>query len=323
LITGGNGFIGKVLVEKLLRCFDIDKIYLLMRQKNNENVEKRMENFINEPVNFSLIQLYSDIYPIVYLLLFTKKKIFDMLHERNPVVLRKIIPVEVDYSAYDLNINSTMLDRIQSEVQVGENKFKKKKINFQLYLQIVFNVVASVKFNESLDDAIDINFYGTKKVVKLVMNIEKLKSFVHVSTLYTNCNRSDIDEKIYDHIFNYNQLASVASLLKDAKNEYVENLLFHQLPNTYTLTKHFAEKFVYHQTFFMPSGIFRPPIVFPNYKDFPGYTDNVNGPSGIIAWAVRGYIHVIYGDSCKRANLVPVDFCINALIATAWDVHEG
>jgi hypothetical protein len=62
--------------------------------------------------------------------------------------------------------------------------------------------------------------------------------------------------------------------------------------------------------------------VLSSYKDYPGFTDNVNGPSGIIAWAARGYIHCIFGDSSKRANLTPVDYCINALIATAWDIHE-
>lgn len=51
LISGGNGYLGKVLIEKLLRCFDIAKIYLLMRAKNGENVEMRMEKFLNETVS--------------------------------------------------------------------------------------------------------------------------------------------------------------------------------------------------------------------------------------------------------------------------------
>lgn len=102
----------------------------------------------------------------------------------------------------------------------------------------------------------------------------------------------------------------------------IENLLFQNLPNTYTLTKHFAEKLVSHQAFFMPTGIFRPPIVISNYKDFPGYTDNLNGPSGIVAWTVRGYIHCIFGNRTMRSNLVPVDYCINALITSAWDINE-
>lgn len=50
LITGGNGFIGKVLVEKLLRCFNVKKIYLLIRSKNNATVEERVASMFNESV---------------------------------------------------------------------------------------------------------------------------------------------------------------------------------------------------------------------------------------------------------------------------------
>lgn len=50
LITGGTGFLGKVLVEKLLRIFRVKKIYLLIRMKNNMNVEDRLDNFFKETV---------------------------------------------------------------------------------------------------------------------------------------------------------------------------------------------------------------------------------------------------------------------------------
>ena len=140
-----------------------------------------------------------------------------------------------------------------------------------------------MKFNELLHDAVDINVLGTKKIVDLVQSFDKLKSFVHVSTLYSNCNRKDIDEKIYDHIINYHQLIPLAKIMKHMNTKDrrgMEEILFQNLPNSYTLTKHFAEKLVSHQAFFMPTGIFRPPVVVSSAKDFPGYTDNLNGPSG-------------------------------------------
>lgn len=52
LITGGTGFLGKVLVEKLLRIFRVKKIYLLIRMKDNMNVEDRLDKFFNETVRF-------------------------------------------------------------------------------------------------------------------------------------------------------------------------------------------------------------------------------------------------------------------------------
>jgi len=47
-----------------------------------------------------------------------------MLRETNPAVLRKIIPIEVDYNAYDLNIDPQTLDRLHGEVQVSTYKKK-------------------------------------------------------------------------------------------------------------------------------------------------------------------------------------------------------
>ena len=44
-----------------------------------------------------------------------------------------------------------------------------------ILFQIIFNVVASVKFNEKLSDAIDINVLGTKKILDLSMEMKKLK----------------------------------------------------------------------------------------------------------------------------------------------------
>jgi thioester reductase-like protein len=115
LISGGNGFLGKVLIEKLLRCFDIAKIYLLMRAKNGEDVEGRMEKFLNETVsdddNFR--------HDLQFCVIFCScLQIFDYLRENNPTVLEKIIPIEVDYDAYNLGLVGEKINRIHTEVEV-------------------------------------------------------------------------------------------------------------------------------------------------------------------------------------------------------------
>lgn len=51
LITGGSGFLGKVLIEKLLRVFDVRKIYVLIRFKNNMCAEDRLAALLNESVS--------------------------------------------------------------------------------------------------------------------------------------------------------------------------------------------------------------------------------------------------------------------------------
>lgn len=53
LITGGTGFLGKVLIEKLLRVYAIKKIYLIIRSKNNLDCQSRLTEFFKETVCYS------------------------------------------------------------------------------------------------------------------------------------------------------------------------------------------------------------------------------------------------------------------------------
>lgn len=51
LITGATGFMGKVLVEKLLHsCPDIGTLYLLVRPKKGHDVRTRLEELLNAKV---------------------------------------------------------------------------------------------------------------------------------------------------------------------------------------------------------------------------------------------------------------------------------
>lgn len=60
-ITGATGFMGKVLVEKLLRsCPGIERLYLLMRPSKGQSVEYRLQNLINNQVRILNVALVKD-----------------------------------------------------------------------------------------------------------------------------------------------------------------------------------------------------------------------------------------------------------------------
>lgn len=51
-ITGGTGFMGKVLLEKLLRsCPGVAKIYLLIRPKRGQDARERLQQLLSSPVS--------------------------------------------------------------------------------------------------------------------------------------------------------------------------------------------------------------------------------------------------------------------------------
>jgi fatty acyl-CoA reductase len=52
LLISGTGFMGKVLVEKLLRLTEVEKIYLLMRFKKGKNPKERLNDIFSNPVCF-------------------------------------------------------------------------------------------------------------------------------------------------------------------------------------------------------------------------------------------------------------------------------
>lgn len=51
-ITGGTGFVGLCLIEKILRSIpDVGKIYLLMRPKKGKEISERLQEFPVHPVS--------------------------------------------------------------------------------------------------------------------------------------------------------------------------------------------------------------------------------------------------------------------------------
>lgn len=50
LITGATGFVGKFLLEKILRSTHVDKVYILIRPKKGLSSQERLEKFLEQPL---------------------------------------------------------------------------------------------------------------------------------------------------------------------------------------------------------------------------------------------------------------------------------
>ncbi|EAT36930.1 AAEL011027-PA [Aedes aegypti] len=285
LITGGTGFLGKILLEKVLRCLEVRKIFLLIRRKDDLSAQERLVKLLQDAVFENVRSIY-------------------------PSEVQLFAKVE----AVQMNLDGDSL-LCDADSAIDEQRLLQET-------EIIFNVLASVKFNETIRNALGTNVGGTRKVLQLAQRMTRLRSVVHVSTLYSNCNRVEIEEKIYDDLPLRQEVAlQLITTLTEQEMERFQHCCLGPMPNTYTFSKKCAEVMIRDEFAELPIGIFRPPIVISTYREpLPGWTDNLNGPTGLCMWTVKGLIHTIWGDASKRANLVPVDYCVNAIIVAAYDI---
>jgi len=112
-ITGGTGFLGKLIIEKLLRsCPGIENIYLLCRSKKGKDINERLEEITSSPA-------------------------FDELREKNPECFKKIILIEGDVAMLELGISKTDQEILKDKVSIVMHSAA--TINFNEPLKIAVN----------------------------------------------------------------------------------------------------------------------------------------------------------------------------------------
>jgi fatty acyl-CoA reductase len=80
-ITGATGFLGKALIEKLLRtCYCLDNIYILVRHKKGKTPLQRLDEIFDN-------------------------QLFDTLKDLHPNYHEKVIPIEGDMLEPNLGIS--------------------------------------------------------------------------------------------------------------------------------------------------------------------------------------------------------------------------
>jgi fatty acyl-CoA reductase len=91
LLTGASGYVGALVLEKLLRCTNINAVYVMLRAKKGEDIQSRLNKMLNSS-------------PVMHLL------------RHNPV-LQKVKAIAGDMTSPDLGISSVDLARLKQHVQ--------------------------------------------------------------------------------------------------------------------------------------------------------------------------------------------------------------
>lgn len=100
-----------------------------------------------------------------------------MLKKKDPDALEKMVAVEGDVGSLGLGISREMVELLKN-------------------VSVIFHSAASVRFDDILKSAIILNTRGTHEVIKFALTLEKLVSFVHISTTYCYPDQRFLAEKV-------------------------------------------------------------------------------------------------------------------------------
>ncbi|KAL6419649.1 hypothetical protein ACFW04_011299 [Cataglyphis niger] len=114
-LTGATGFLGKVFIEKILRCCpNIGEIFILMRPKKGLSLNERLEKMLNLPI-------------------------YDKLREEQPSNFRKLIAISGDISKENLGLSAVDRQILIERVTIIIHNAASVKFNDSLKYAILTN----------------------------------------------------------------------------------------------------------------------------------------------------------------------------------------
>ncbi|XP_031493294.1 fatty acyl-CoA reductase 2, chloroplastic-like [Nymphaea colorata] len=310
LITGTTGFVGKLLIEKILRSQpDVGKLFLLIQGPNQEAVNKRLRH---EIINAEIFKRLKEVHGSSY----------------EAFMLSKLVPIvghlEEDFLGMEEKVHKDIADNVD----------------------VIVSCAANTRFDERYDVALNTNTNGALRLVKLARRCRKLQVFLHVSTAYVNGPRTGlIKERAFsfgDSIAREEAMAThsqeippildigaEAKRINDALEGWAENTAtprmkelglerakIHGWPNVYSFTKAMGEMVIGSMSNDLPTVIVRPTIIGSTIQDpFPGWIQGLRMADPLIVYYGKGQLNLFTAEGKTIVDLVPADMVINAILA--------
>ncbi|RLN04321.1 fatty acyl-CoA reductase 1-like [Panicum miliaceum] len=310
LITGSSGFLGKVLVEKILRVQpDVKKLFLLIRAADVESAKQRVATEV------------------------TGRDIFQVLKERHgdgfdDFIQEKVCPLAGDIVYKNLGLDNAKLTELSKEID------------------IIVNGAATTNFYERYDVAFETNVMGAKHICEFAKRCNKLKMLLHVSTAYVACEQEGIlPEKPFllvetlresAHLDIESELNLIQETRREVKancsSERVEKRTMKELglkrarefgwPNTYVFTKAMGEMLLGHLRGDLPIVIIRPSIITCILNEpLPGWMEGIRTIDSFIIGYAKQALSIFLVDLNLIMDVIPGDIVVNAMMV-AMVVHS-
>ncbi|KAK3132632.1 hypothetical protein QOZ80_6AG0525390 [Eleusine coracana subsp. coracana] len=303
LITGSTGFLGKILVEKILRVQpDVKRIYLPVRAADAASAKERVETEV------------------------IGKELFGLLREEHgkgfqSFIQEKIVPLAGDIIYENFGVEGAQLREMTQE------------------LNVIVNGAATTNFYERYDVALDVNVMGVKHMCQLAKKCPNLEVILHVSTAYVVGEQQGLVQerpfKNGETLREGMQLDIEAELLlaMDCKRQLVEEdreknerKAMKELglararefgwPNTYVFTKALGEMTLGQLRGDIPVVIVRPSIITSIQKDpLPGWIEGTRTIDAILTGYAKQNLSCFLADLDLTMDVIPGDMVVNAMMA--------
>jgi fatty acyl-CoA reductase len=308
-ITGATGFLGKVVIEKLIREVpEVEKIVLLLR--GNGQYRTARERFAKEIMVSS---------------------IFDRLREEDPVQFRQFCEDRIDCITGEV-----------TEENFGMDKEEFKELASSI--DVVINSAACVDFRKRLDHTLAINALCLLNVADLVKAAGNIP-LIHVSTCYVNgFNKGSCHEEIAAPTRKaikrnpagfYEVFPLIAKLQKkieetkqaciqpDKLDEQLSELGIreshrHGWNDTYTFTKWIGEQLIMEKLHDSTLTIVRPSIIESTYQEpVAGWVEGIKVADAIILAYAREKTPIFPARPKGVIDIIPADLVANSIILAA------
>uniref|UniRef100_A0A336MDU5 Fatty acyl-CoA reductase n=1 Tax=Culicoides sonorensis TaxID=179676 RepID=A0A336MDU5_CULSO len=282
LITGGTGFVGKVIVEKLLRsCPDISGVYLLVREKKGETPHQRFNNY-------------------------TKHLVFSRVAKSNPKCFEKLRLIKGDVLEEGLGLDDDARGELVENVNVVFHCAATVKFTLPLKESIEFNVLGTYRLLElgkemkNLVSFVHVSTAYSQEIGTITeerlyptrhdpLNIIKMTEVLDEPCM--ELLRPDLMRGNHSNTYTYTK--GLAEVLV-SKYENVLPVVI-------------ARPAI---------------ILSSKNEPFTGYTEYKHGPNAVGLGGSYGIIRAMLCSNHNPTCYVPVDYVANATIAVAWDRAE-
>ncbi|KAF7106214.1 hypothetical protein CFC21_106965 [Triticum aestivum] len=313
LVTGSTGFLGKLLVEKILRVQpNVKKLYLVVRASDAASAEQRI-----------LSQVLG-------------KDLFNTMREKHglagfeELIQEKIVPLAGDIGIQNFGLDRSTVDDLCEEIDV------------------IIHGAATTSFYERYDVALASNALGAKYICEFAKKCSNMKLLLHLSTAFVAGTREgllleealqmgetlrpgyclDIKaelrlvEKIKTELRVANSGGPDQSLEKTAMKELgLKRACHFGWPNVYTFTKAMGEMLLAQERGDLPLIIMRPAMVTSTFQDpFPGWIEGARTIDALIVAYTEQAFPCFVGDRKNIMDAVPADMVVNATLV-AMAVH--